>query len=217
MNAMTTTNTAVLQVRNLSFSYPGLHVLTHWSADIAPGLTWLRGANGSGKSSLLKLLAGALPPLTGDMAVRGISAAADPLGYRREVFWCGPGGVAFDHLRPPEYFALLRGLYPRWDAPAVPPLVQALGLQPFLDTRLAALSTGTQRKVALLAALVVGSSVVLLDEPLNALDAASLAVLRQQLAQRHAAAAQAWLVASHTPPLLAGDGPELATIDLDPL
>jgi len=205
--------TAVLQVRDLSFSYPGLHVLTHWSADIGPGLTWLRGANGSGKSTLLKLLAGVLPPLTGQMLVRGVTTAADPLAYRREVYWCGPGAIAFDHLRPPEYFAFLRGLYPRWDPQALPPLIQALGLQPSMATRLSALSTGTQRKLALAAALVVGSSVVLVDEPLNALDAASLAVLRQQLTQRHAAAAQAWLVASHSPPL-AADGPRPATLDL---
>ena len=191
----------LLRAEDLSFSYPGRHVLTHFSANFAPGLTWVQGRNGSGKSSLLKLLAGALPPLTGRLWANGVEAAADPLGYRRAVFWCGPGEVAFQHLRPPEYFAFLRGLYPSWDAAALPEQLHGLGLQSFMGTRLSALSTGTQRKVWLAAALVAGTAVILLDEPLNALDSASAAHLRQQLAQRALSKTQAWLVASHEPPL----------------
>ncbi len=196
-------STPLLRAEGLSFSYPGRHVLTHFSATFAPGLTWVQGRNGSGKSSLLKLLAGALPPLTGRLWAAGLEAAADPLGYRRAVFWCGPGEVAFQHLRPPEYFAFLRGLYPNWDAAALPAQLQGLGLQGFMGSRLSALSTGTQRKVWLAAALVAGTAAVLLDEPLNALDSTSAEHLRQQLAQRTLSKTQAWLVASHEPPLAA--------------
>ena len=120
--------TPLLQVRDLAYSYPARHVFAGWSADFAPGVTWVRGANGSGKSTLLKLLAGALPPLAGRLAVRGVDAAAQPLAYRREVFWCGPGAIAFDHLKPPEYFAFMRSLYPRFDTAAALARASALGL-----------------------------------------------------------------------------------------
>ena len=210
MNART--QPPVLQVRSLSFSYRQQHVFTHWQADVAAGLTWLRGPNGSGKSTLLKLLGGVLPPLTGTLAVRGIDAAAEPLGYRREVFWCGPGGIAFDHLRPLEYAAFLHSLYPRFDAAALQGWLQGFGLQPFLGTRIAALSTGTQRKLALATAAVSGCALVLLDEPLNALDTPSLACLRSGLQAAHAAGTQSWLVASHEPPL--ADVPGVAVPEL---
>lgn len=187
---------AVLRIEDLSFSYPGRHVFTAWCAELRPGLTWLRGPNGSGKSTLLQLLAGALPPLTGRLRVNGIDQQAEPLGYRREVFWCGPAGIAFDHLRPDEYFGFIAGLYPRLDATALARHVDGLGLEPYRGQALAALSTGTQRKVALATALAVGSAVVLLDEPFNALDTASLTYLRSALAQA-ADGAQAWLIASH--------------------
>lgn len=196
----------VLRVRDLAFSYPGQQVFAGWSANFDVGLTWVRGGNGSGKSTLLKLLGGALPPLLGTLAVRGTEAAGAPLAYRREVFWCGPGAIAFDHLRPSEYWGFLRSLYPRFDAAALAAQVAGFGLARFLPVRLAELSTGTQRKVWLAAALCAGTSAVLLDEPLNALDAASLAHLRAQLARAAASPRQAWIVASHEALGEAGDG-----------
>jgi len=186
-----------LVAEQLSFSYPARHVFTHWSAQFAPGLTWLRGGNGSGKSTLLKLLAGALPPLTGRLRIGDIDAARDPRGYRREVFWCGPGAIAFDHLRPDEFFAFMASLYPRLDGAALAAHVQGFGLAPQLGQRLAALSTGTQRKVWIACALAAGTQAVLLDEPLNALDAASLAWLHAAFERAAAARTQALVVASH--------------------
>jgi ABC-type multidrug transport system ATPase subunit len=190
---------AWLQVRDLSFSYPGRHVFTGWSFDFKGGMTWVRGSNGSGKSTLLRLLAGALPPLTGSLQVAGVDCSKAPLDYRREVFWCGPGSLAFEHLFPLEYFAFMAGLYPRFDLRAAEETASSLGLQPHLHKRLSALSTGTQRKVWLAAALHAGTRVVLLDEPLNALDRDSQRFLLAALAQRAASVSQAWVVASHEP------------------
>lgn len=191
----------VLLVQDLSFAYPGRPVFDGWSARLEPGITWLRGRNGSGKSTLLKLLAGALPPLLGTLAVNGIAAAAQPLDYRREVFWCGPGAIAFDHLRAPEYYAFLGSLYPRFDPLSAARHADNFGLRPFIGARLSELSTGTQRKVWLAAALAAGTSVVLLDEPLNALDSPSLAHLHQALGQAAGSGRQAWVIASHEAPL----------------
>ena len=204
-----------LVVQDLSFAYPGRPVFDGWSARFEPGLSWLRGRNGSGKSTLLKLLAGALPPLLGTLSVNGIDALAHPLAYRREVYWCGPGAIAFDHLRAPEYFAFLGGLYPRFDATRLQQQLDGFGLQPFLGARLSELSTGTQRKVWLAAALSAGTAVVLLDEPLNALDAASLRHLRTQLARCAADGEHAWLVASHEP--VAGPDDRVTVLDLAPV
>lgn len=192
-------DSVVLQVRGLGFSYPGRHVFTGWYFDFGPGITWVRGSNGSGKSTLLRLLGGALPAQTGRLQVRGIDCAASGIEYRREVFWCGPGGIAFEHLQPLEYFAFMAGLYPRFDPAAAHETALRLGLQPFLNQRLSALSTGTQRKVWLAAAINVGTSVVLLDEPLNALDGDSLGTVRAALEGCATDQRNAWVVVSHEP------------------
>jgi ABC-type multidrug transport system ATPase subunit len=203
-----------LLVSELSFSYPQRHVFNGWTAEFDPGLTWLRGSNGSGKSTLLKLLAGALPPLAGRCAAQGIDLHQQPLAYRRAVYWCGPGAIAFDHLRVREFFGFVRSLYPGLDLAALPRHLEGFGLAPFVSVRLSELSTGTQRKVALAAALSVGTPVVLLDEPLNALDAASLRYLRAQLATAAAACRQVWVVVSHEP--LLEDGAPLRMLELPP-
>jgi ABC-type multidrug transport system ATPase subunit len=190
---------APLAVEGLSFSYPARHVFTHWSHAFAGGLTWLRGGNGSGKSTLLRLVGGALTPRAGRRVAAGIDADRAPLAYRREVCWCGPGGVAFDHLTPLEYFGFMAGLYPRFDANELASHIDGFGLAPFLESRCRSLSTGTQRKVCIAAALVAGTSAVLLDEPTNALDATALAHLHASLARAAGDRRCAWVVASHEP------------------
>jgi ABC-type multidrug transport system ATPase subunit len=191
---------SVLTVEALTFSYPNRHVFTLWSHRFAAGLTWIQGSNGSGKSTLLKLLTGALVPQAGQLVCSGFDQAVQPLDYRRNVFWCGPGPVAFDHLTPLEFFAFMRGLYPTVDDAALAQHLAGFALAPFINAPLCTLSSGTQRKVWLALALAAGTQVTLLDEPLNALDAASVAYLLAvlaALAQDASTRQRALIVASH--------------------
>ena len=196
---MTVTADPLLTVDELSFRYPARPMFDGWSARFGPGLHWVRGPNGSGKSTLLKLLGGVLDPILGRLAAAGVDASLRPLDYRRQVVWCGPDGVAFDHLSPAEYFGFLAGLYPRLEATRLRDLAQAMGLAPFLGQRITRLSTGTQRKVAVAAALCAGTPVVLLDEPLAALDAATLAVVRAELLSCARDETRTCIVTSHEP------------------
>ena len=193
----------VLAVDDLSFWYPGRPLFARWSHPFPAGLTWVRGPNGCGKSTLLRLLGGALDPVTGRLTVLGREgpreARAQAVDYRREVFWCGPDPLAFDHLSPPEYFSFLASLYPAMDTAALPAQVEALGLAPHLAKRLDQLSTGTQRKVAVAAALCANTRVRLLDEPLAALDRRSVAHVLGLLAQTCEDREHAWIVTSHLP------------------
>ncbi|MEO8151996.1 MAG: ATP-binding cassette domain-containing protein [Rhizobacter sp.] len=196
---MTATVAPRLSAHGLVFAYPGRPLFNAWSHEFGAGLTWVRGHNGCGKSTLLRLLGGVLDPLAGHLQLDNIDAKNQPLDYRRQVYWCGPDGVAFDHLKPTEYFGFVAGLYPRFSTGEAAVLVEALGLAPFLNQRISRLSTGTQRKVAVIAAIAAGTSAVLLDEPLAALDQASLSVLRSYLAKTATQTDRIWIVTSHEP------------------
>ena len=187
----------LLAVNGLTFSYAQRHVFSVWSHDFAGGLTWVRGPNGCGKSTLLKLLGGAITPQSGQVSVKSIRLADHPLDYRREVFWCGPGGLAFEHLSMNEYFAFMRSLYRRVDDAALGHHVAGFALEPFVRVPLANLSTGTQRKVWLAMALSAGCLVTLIDEPINALDAASAAHLLSALLLCSQDRSRACIVVSH--------------------
>jgi ABC-type multidrug transport system ATPase subunit len=202
--------TTLLAVGDLAFGYAGRPLFDGWSHAFAPGLTWVRGENGCGKSTLLRLLGGALEPLGGSIRCGAIDARDRPLEYRREVCWCGPDTIAFDHLKPGEFFGFMAGLYPRFDADVAEAWVRTFGLEPFLDRRISALSTGTRRKVAVVAAIAAGTTVVILDEPLAGLDQASLKVMRAALADAADQRERIWIIASHEP---IGDA-AASTIDL---
>jgi ABC-type multidrug transport system ATPase subunit len=186
-----------LQVEQLTFRWGERALFSAWSQRFDAGLTRVHGPNGCGKTTLLKLLGGALEPLAGRCVAAGIDAAADPQGYRRQVYWCGPDPVAFQHLTPGEFFAFLAGLYPTMDRAALPPLLAALGLEPHLAKRLDMLSTGSGRKVAVAAALVVGTPVTLLDEPLAGVDRRSMEVVAQAMLERARQPGKAVIVTSH--------------------
>ena len=197
----------VLQVRDLYFAYPASPALIrHWSHSVPAGVTWLRGDTGSGKTSLLAVLAGT-QPLTGSLSLAGIDLATDAAGYRRLVFWRNPTEAAFDALTPPQVIAALQADYPLFDLAACQAHLQAFALAPHLGKPLYALSTGTRRKVWLAAALSAGAPLTLLDEPTAGLDAPATAALMLALADlsrkpsRHPGhiPGQAVLVASGSP------------------
>lgn len=171
----------------LAFAYPGSNRHWLWNLTFGPGLTWVRGSNGSGKSTLLKVLAGGLAPNAGALRLGAVDGIVQPFEYKRKVFWCGPDSTPFGHLTGYEFMGFMRSLYPDFRIEALGPHLQSFGIEPFMKQRLHRLSTGTQRKIWVTAALLSRAPVVLLDEPFNGLDVASRAHLESVLlgAQRN--------------------------------
>jgi ABC-type multidrug transport system ATPase subunit len=189
--------TPVLNVQGLRFDYPDRPLFADWSACFKTGVTWLRGHNGCGKTTLMKLLAGALPAARGRFELAGMEMSKQPLAYRRALFWVGPDVLPFDHLTPAEYFGFVARLYPRFNRAALDSLVAGFALAAQLAVPLRTLSTGTQRKVSIAAALASDTDAILLDEPVSALDAASHAHLAEALAACASERRRICIISSH--------------------
>lgn len=187
----------ILKVQDLAFKYTDQIVFSGWEFKFNSGVTWLKGRNGSGKSTLLKLLAGALKPSIGDIEIMGIKLKIAPLQYQKQVFYCGPGPIVFDHLTPSEFFGFMRNLYPNCHENNLTQNISGFDLTNSLHSPLKTLSTGTQRKVWLAFALAAASKVTLLDEPFNALDSKSLVYFRTSLGNLSKDTSRLWIVASH--------------------
>jgi len=143
-------------------------------------LFWVSGANGSGKTSLLRILCTLMRPESGE--VRWGSAPISALGeaYRAELVYIGHAPAVKDDLSALEnlYFSLRQqGI----DAPA-PALIEALhefGLAEREDLPARVLSQGQRRRVTLARlAFCASRKLWVLDEPLTALDVAAVELIR---------------------------------------
>ena len=203
--------TPMLQVENLRFHF-ATHALFHdFSASLPAGITWLRGANGKGKTTLQKLLAGALVPLAGRIRLEGVDCADDPLLYRSRTLYAGTDLPELPWLTVRELLDLHLALYPAGENGAVNAQLAAFGITDVLEQGLTTLSLGQHKKVQLALALALPLHLLLLDEPFNGLDTAAVAYLRTSLETRAAEGRQCIVLTSHVEPLVT----LAATLDLD--
>jgi heme exporter protein A len=133
------------------------------------GALVLTGANGSGKSSLLRLLATLLTPDAGRVMWRGAPVSADLAGYRADLHYVGH----LDAIKPAlgvretlAFWAGMRGVAAPWlDAALI-----TFGLAALADWPCRWLSAGQRRRLALARLIAVPAPLWLLDEPTAALD-----------------------------------------------
>lgn len=192
-------NTPILQAKHLHFSYPGQKLFSDFSAHIPPGITLICGGDGRGKSTLLRLLAGALPAQSGQLQINGIDLQAQFANYAAQVFWADPRSTALDQLTVPDYFEMQRSGYAEFDDAILVDVTDGLGLKAHLHKQLFMLSTGSKRKVILAAAFASGAAVTMIDEPFAALDAASIGFVLHWL-KSAANGSRAWVLADHVAP-----------------
>ena len=147
-----------------------------WQA-VAGELWQLSGANGSGKTSLLKLLAGLLAGSQG--RVRWTLGAGD---WREQVGYIGHQSGLRDELTAEENLAWLAALHGE-RTKNVHGVLTSLGLSGFADVPLAHLSAGQKRRVALARLWLSDKQAWLLDEPFTAIDATGVALLEEKLVQ----------------------------------
>ncbi|ABM32616.1 ABC-type multidrug transport system ATPase component-like protein [Paracidovorax citrulli AAC00-1] len=142
---------------------------------IGPGTTLLRGGDGRGKTTLLRIIADALRPQAGRTGACGGGVFwADPRGE-------GPGLPAVQQT-PVDWWAGQAQRWPDWSARALALHVEGFGLAGHAGKRMEQLSTGTRRKVLLAAGFACGAALVLVDEPVAGLDRPSVDHLRKVLA-----------------------------------
>ncbi|MDY0108103.1 MAG: ATP-binding cassette domain-containing protein [Giesbergeria sp.] len=187
----------ILQVQGLGFSHPQQPVFAGWSARVGPGATLVQGGDSSGKTTLLRLLAGALAPAQGHLVLNGSAWADAPQAYRRQVFWMDPRSDAIDPLTVRDWLQSLPAQHAAWDAQALADHVQGFGLEEHLDKGIYMLSTGSKRKMLMAAGLASGAPLTLFDEPVAGLDRASVRYLCQALADHAAQPGRAIVVAHY--------------------
>lgn len=182
--------TPALLVRSVSAGYPGAETLALREVGLRvppASRVALVGPNGSGKSTLLKAVVGLLPVRSGEIRIYGnpVAACHHRVAYlpqRGEVDWRFPISVR-------RLVTTGRYVHLGWlkrpaarDRAVVEEVMERLGLGELADRQIGRLSGGQQQRTLLARALVQEADLLLLDEPLNAVDAETRSVISGVLA-----------------------------------
>ncbi|QIL81298.1 ATP-binding cassette domain-containing protein [Diaphorobacter sp. HDW4A] len=185
--------TADLQVRDLRFGYKGpLFEHFHAAIDI-PGVYGLFGRNGTGKSTLLKLLAGLLTPEDGEIRVLGFTPRQRFAEFLAQVYLL-PEEFHLPDLKPE---ALVRNhgvFYPQFNTALFRDYLAELQVPP--EQRFSQMSLGQKKKATIAFALATCTPILLMDEPTNGLDIESRMQFKR-LMQRPEHAGRIVLISTH--------------------
>ena len=171
----------------------------------------LMGPNGTGKTTLLTIIAGALSPLEGHVEINGLrrrSTAENELAIRKRVFYLPADAWLPRANTPREWLMMIGQLYgisPSRLLEHVPQVLALFGLESQADQRIPSCSTGQRKKVALAGAIVSEAPILLLDEPFSGgLDPSGIMALKR-LFQHHRQRGDRTIVMSTPVPELTED------------
>lgn len=159
----------------------------------------LLGVNGAGKSTTLAMIAGALRPDSGGIALNGEDFLEHPELARTQIGWLPERAPVWAELTVVEHLdahGRLRGLSGTALRTARAAIIERLELQPLARRLAGVLSQGQRQRLGLACALLHRPSLLVLDEPANALDPVQVAALRA-LVREQAAAGTAVILSTH--------------------
>lgn len=177
-----------LSLTGISKSYSSVIALSHVDLHVAEGeFVTLLGASGSGKSTLLKIIAGMTTCSTGSIYIDGKDQTSAP-ARDRDLGMVFQNYSLMPHMTVFENVAFPLRVRKRSNAEikaAVSEALETVRLAEFADRKPASLSGGQQQRVAIARAIVYRPSLVLMDEPLGALDKNLREKLQEQIKQLH--------------------------------
>ena len=153
--------------------------------DVPDGVIFgLLGPNGAGKSTTVKCIAGLLRPTSGSVRVNGVDVAREPLAVKAMLGYVPESPTLFPTLTGRELLTLVGRMHRMQETALdgrIEELLGAFGLGDKSDHQVHSYSKGMAQKLAIAAALLPNPQLLILDEALNGLDAASAAVLKRLL------------------------------------
>lgn len=188
----------MIVISGLSKKYNQQLILDIPSFHLEKGIYWIKGANGSGKTTFLKMLAGMIP-FDGAVSINAVAQKQNPVEYRRLVSWAEAEPLYPDFLTGTDLIRLYQQV--RNTGPdEIDPLLHFFNSAVYTGNKTATYSAGMLKKLALILAFAGATEIVLLDEPFITLDAATCKLLGAYISNRHRNSGNSFLLSSHQDP-----------------
>jgi ABC-2 type transport system ATP-binding protein len=173
----------LVEVETVTKRYGSLTAVDSVSFSVESEIFGLLGSNGAGKSTIIKMMVGLLRPDAGTVRVAGRNLAHEAIEARRAVGYLPEELELYERLTGREFLRFvsgLKGLPP--DDDHIEAQLEWFGILDKADHLIKEYSLGMKKKTGLLAAFLGSPRVLVLDEPLNALDAFSMRLVERRLA-----------------------------------
>jgi ABC-2 type transport system ATP-binding protein len=185
----------MLQLRSFRKSYQSHLVLSIDELDIPSGISWLKGENGAGKTSLFKSLAGILP-FDGDVTLDSTSLKKDPVAFRRIVNYSEAEPLYPEFLTAKDLVRFV-GKAKSATVDEQDFYCAQLGVNGYFNKPCGTFSSGMLKKLSLATAFLGNPRLIILDEPLVTLDEASRESLMKLVMDKLADPRVTFLLSSH--------------------
>ena len=174
---------AVIQTRNLTQSFADFNAVKDVTLTVEPGEIYgFLGPNGAGKTTTIMMLLGLLPPTRGEARVFERPAVVRDFDTRRRIGVVGEQQAFYDDMSAREHLRFFGRLYRVADAETrTAQLLERFNLSPAADARAADFSRGMKQKLGFARALLHDPDLLILDEPVSALDPRGVVEIREAL------------------------------------
>lgn len=185
----------MIELKSLQKKFGDNVVLDIPSFKLTEGIYWIKGINGSGKTTLLKILLGTIP-FKGDVLINNISQKNKPVDYRRLISYAEAEPLYPGFLKGQEILDLYTSVKKEKEE-TIKELLELLQVHYYIKTATGTYSSGMLKKLSLILAFVGKPKVILLDEPLVTLDAASIPRVYNLIKEYHEKFGTTFLLTSH--------------------
>jgi ABC-2 type transport system ATP-binding protein len=178
-------NAVAVELKNVVKRYNEILAVDHVNLTLTSGeIFGLLGPNGSGKSTTLKMLLGLVQPDEGSVTVLGMPVQQDPVAVKRMVGYVPEAPRLYEFLTGVEYLDFIGDVYgmqPEDKKSRINEYLKALQLEGREGDMINSYSEGMKQKVALISAFLHKPKLLIMDEPLNALDPRSARIVKDFL------------------------------------
>ena len=184
----------MLSLTNINKRYGSHEVLNFSEWNLNKGIYWLKGGNGTGKSTLFRIIAGQIP-FIGEVQLNGVNLRKEPVKFRSKI--------SFAEAEP-QYPLFIKGkelidFYTetrKADRKQAKDLADHFEMTPFLNNVVGSYSSGMLKKLSLICAFVGDADLFILDEPLITIDTLSADKLNKLITEK-ASQGKSFLISSH--------------------
>lgn len=186
---------SMLTVKELSFAYKDQPIFEHLNFAVQDGeIAGLVAPNGTGKTTLLRLISGLLPTAKGTLTLNNISLHPNRIAYLKHLFFLENSNQLYQDLTVRDHLTYVQAV---WHSKIdIDPVIESLGMCSYYKKTIKDLSLGMKQHVLLAMYMISDARLLLIDEPLNGLDPTSIQEFESVFLQLKAAG-KSMIISSH--------------------